>query len=238
MVGNEHYKDIQLTNLSIWATVEIISLEEAALLWAGIDPTFCRSLRDAEKLNSRQYQHAYVSRRAFLSGVSLGTLPTNELWCFDWNGTSFLHEDKQLPNISDIDPQKTTVNSQALISWAEKKRVMTMKQIVNQFKKQSQEAKYLQEITERQQQPVLQIEYKPLEPLFDTPEFETACDVVKEFWNKQQAGVKPPKQLEIKEFIRKTLREKTGVDPTEAAISRVDTLTRPPEFKNQQPSSK
>ncbi|MDO5072869.1 MAG: hypothetical protein Q4D63_00525 [Neisseria animaloris] len=119
-----------------------------------------------------------------------------------------------------------------IIKWAANNNVKSLKMMLAERNRTEQTE------TIKQPETVLQIEYKPLEPLFDTPEFETACDVVKEFWNKQQAGVKPPKQLEIKEFIRKALREKTGVDPTEAAISRVDTLTRPPEFKNQQPSSK
>ena len=86
--------------------------------------------------------------------------------------------------------------------------------------------------------PVLQIEYRPLETKYPTPEFEAACEVVKAYWNNQEAGVKPPKQLEIREFIRKVLREKTGVEPKQSEIERVDRITRPPQFRNQQATAK
>ena len=42
--------------------------------------------------------------------------------------------------------------------------------------------------------PVLQIEYRPLEPKYPTPEFEVACEAISEVWNKQEAGVKPPNE--------------------------------------------
>lgn len=238
---NDKYQGLALPDLSAWGAVEILTIDEAALLWGGIDPVYCRHFSDAEKYRYEQYQQAFTARRAFLSGISLGTLPTNELWCIDYRGESYLHADKQLPSINEIDSSATTVNSQALISWAEKKRVRTLKQAMTAYAKNQQEQKrhreFIKYIEEQTNDPAL-IEYKPLEPVYSTPEFEAACDVVQKYWNAFDGKGKPPKEIEIKEYISKVLSEKLGGKPSDAAINRVDTLTRPLEFKNQKKSNK
>nr|DAS85685.1 MAG TPA: hypothetical protein [Caudoviricetes sp.] len=236
------YQGLILPDLSAWGAVEILTVDEAALLWGGIDPAYCRHFSDAEKCRYEQYQQAFIARRAFLAGISLGTLPTNELWCINYQGDSYLHVDKQLPSITEIDTSATTVNSQALISWAEKKRVKTLKQAMSAYAKYQREQKERREFeklikNEASQHPA-SIEYRPLEPNYNTPEFETACEVIKKYWNSFDGRGKPPKEIEIKEYIEKVLTEKLGGKPTQAAINRVDTLTRPPQFKNQQKTLK
>lgn len=236
------YQGLTLPDLSAWGAVEILTVDEAALLWGGIDPAYCRHFSDAQEYRYEQYQQAFIARRAFLSGISLGTLPTNELWCINYHGDSYLHVDKQLPSITEIDTSATTVNSQALISWAEKKRVRTLKQTIATYAKNLREQKERYEfdkfIKNEASQPPALIECKPVEPVYDTPEFEAACEVIKKYWNNFDGRGKPPKELEIKEYIEEVLTEKLGGKPKQAAINRVDTLTRPPQFKNQQKTVK
>ncbi len=247
-----------LPDLSDWRLTPILTIEQASLLFGGIDPAFCQNgFDDAGRFHTAQFRRAYIARQAFLGGIILKTLTVHELFLFDHNGESYKADASILAEYSfeDIDIKRTTVMMGVLLSWAKRENCKSLRQTLTSTEKaakeaaeqKQQEAELAAELNaiearlkakKQNTTELIQIEYKPLEPLFHTPEFETACTVVKEFWNNQQAGVKPPKQFEIKEFIRKTLKEKTGVDPTEAAISRVDTLTRPPQFKNQQPSSK
>lgn len=233
-----------LPDLRIWGTVEILTIEKAALLWGGIDPAYCPTIDKAQSLYvAKQYQTAFVSRQAFLSAITTGTLATHELWCWDDYYNSYLHVDKQLPRMQDIDPHNTTVFTAALLSWAEKKRVLTVRQILNQIEKEKAEKLRIKEFIEHNAKetasakPILQIEYRELEPKHPTPEFDVACQVIKEFWNKVEEGVKPPKQIEIQEFIETTLTKITGVKPSKAEIERVDRLTRPPCFKNNTPKN-
>ena len=117
--------------------------------------------------------------------------------------------------MNDIAPNDTTIMQDVLISWASKERVLSLRQTIQAEKQEMKALPYC------------------VVPEFETPEFETACIAVKEFWNKQTVGVTPPKALIVQEFIKDTFKKITGVEPTQAAIRRIESLTRPPSFKNQ-----
>lgn len=231
-----------LPDLSDWRFVPILSLEQAALLWGGIDPAFIPTLEIAkQQAHPLQYRRANIALQAFLGGIVLKTLTVYKLFLRDYNGDSFPAEQKSAEFFLDeICAGQTLVMRNVIISWAEREDCLTLRQSLarrgGEFggKKDKQEAPP----TIIESKPVLQIEYRPLEPKYPTPEFEVACEAISEVWNKQEVGVKPPKEEEIQYIIREKLKEKTGVEPSKAAIARVDTLTRPPIFKNQQKSGK
>lgn len=193
----------------------------------------------------RQLAHVEENRiQAFLGGIVLKTLTVYKLFLRDYHGDPFPAEQKSAEFFLDeICAGQTLVMRNVIISWAEREGYLTLRQSLarrgGEFggKKDRQEAPP----TIIESKPVLQIEYRPLEPKYPTPEFEVACEAIEaisEVWNKQEAGVKPQKEEEIQYIIREKLKEETGVEPSKAAIARVDTLTRPPIFKNQQKSGK
>ena len=225
-----------LPDLSDWAIAPILTLEQAALLWGGIDPAFCR-FHEAHHEHEQKYRRAYITMQAFCGGVVLKTLQVHELFLIDrnyngWQLSYKANQSKDEFSIEDIDCQKTTIQRMVLLAWAHKEKCLTLRQSLKS------EEQIKKEIAVTQPEIITSIGYKPIEPIYDTPEFETACLVIKEFWNTFNGRGKPPKEVEIQEFIRKTLFEITGGKPSEAAVKRVDTLTRPPQFKNQQKTAK
>ncbi len=130
--------------------------------------------------------------------------------------------------MNDIAPNDTTIMQDVLISWASKERVLSLRQTIQAEEQVRREAAK----AEAEKQEMKALPYCVV-PEFETPEFETACIAVKEFWNKQTVGVTPPKARIVQEFIKDTFKKITGVEPTQAAIRRIESLTRPPSFKNQ-----
>lgn len=175
-------------------------------------------------------------RKAILSGIATGTLTPFELWIKYEDNLNGDYVEKvpntQAVSMSEIVTTRTTLIPKAFGIWLQKKGELTLRErLTRGLIIQPENA-----ISEPQT--ILQIEYQELAPLYDTPEFAAACQVIREFWNKYDGKGKPPKDIEIKEYIEKILTEKTGAKPPQAAINRVDTLTRPPQFKNQQKSIK
>ena len=68
-----------LPDLYSWGGVPIISIEQAALLWGGIDPAFTCDTREAKRCHPEQYQAAMIAKQAFLGGIVMKTLEAYEL---------------------------------------------------------------------------------------------------------------------------------------------------------------
>lgn len=225
-----------LPDLYSWGGVPIITIKQAALLWGGIDPAFTCDTREAKRCHPEQYQAAMIAKQAFLGGIVMKTLEAYELYLCDFNNSYRADQRQESFTFEDIDTRRTIVQTNVLIEWAQRRNIETMRQKLTRKEAILATANF--PCVKEMEREKLVIEHRPLEPRYPTPEFEAACEVVRERWNKQEEGVKPPKQLELHEFIRKILKEKTGSEPCEAEIRRVDTLTRPPQFKNQQPTKK
>lgn len=214
-----------LPDLSDWGLAPILTIEQAALLWGGIDPAFCR-FENAGMEHPQKYRRAYIAMQAFCGGIVLKTLQVHELFLIHYNGESYRANQAQGEfSIEDIDCQRTTVQKMVLLSWAKKEQCLTLKQTLTK-----QAKKEIANIPPPEN--IITIEHKPLEPVYNTPEFDAACEVIRKYWNEYDGRGKPTKEHTIQEFIKETLM-RLGVEPSKAAIQRIDTLTRPPQFKNQ-----
>lgn len=217
-----------MPDLSDWRLAPLWTLEQAALLWAGINPAFS-TFGNIWQEHPRKQARAKIALQAFLGGIVLKTLTVHELYLFDERGDAYCGNQKTTAfSMNDIAPNDTTIMQDVLISWASKERVLSLRQTIQAEEQARREAAK----AEAEKQEVKALPYCVV-PEFETPEFETACIAVKEFWNKQTVGVTPPKALIVQEFIKDTFKKITGVDPTQAAIRRIDSLTRPTSFKNQ-----
>lgn len=230
-----------LLDLSDWGKVPILTINQAAMLWGGIDPTFYSNIRCIEQLECEintnihieQYRMAIVAKQAFCGGISLKTLQSHDLYLFNDFGDFYkANQTTDTFSFTDIDTSRTTVSSMVLIAWAEKTNCTTLRQTLKQREKQE-----LQTILNAPP-PTVQIEYKQYKPKHYNPELETALEISQEIYDKCEKGVKPPKKIETQEIVEKKLQEKKGVKPLPAEVSRVDTLARPECFKNQQPTKK
>jgi hypothetical protein len=101
----------QLPDLSGWRYVEIWTLEEVALLWAGVDPAnhVGERLQDLrELLPPVQYKKAWMSLRAVSEAIAGGTLPFVESWEVheDWQGNCFERK-VEFPGFVDADRKLT-----------------------------------------------------------------------------------------------------------------------------------
>ncbi|MDK4674408.1 hypothetical protein QG061_05420 [Kingella kingae] len=239
MLLGEKMPNIPLTladfdDLSLWAKAPLITLEQAALLYGGINPNRISTLEQAKSVaHFEQYNHACVALQTFLGAIKLGTLPVYELYLWGNYEPYLANQNTDIYLISEIAISHTLLQTTALTAWTKKENFLSIRQKINL----QENLKELHENNLRlrkqaiEQQTIIQIEYKPLEPVYNTPEFETACQVVQKYWNNHTEG-KPPKEYEIQEFIEKTLTDLLGVKPSNAAIQRIDTLTRPLQFKN------
>ena len=217
-----------MPDLSDWRLAPLWTLEQAALLWAGINPAFF-TFMDIWQEHPRKQARVKIALQAFLGGIVLKTLTVHELYLFDERGGAYCDNQKTaIFRMGDIAPSDTTIMQDVLIGWASKERVLSLRQTIQAEEQARREAAK----AEAEKQEVKALSYCVV-PEFETPEFETACIAVKEFWNKQTVGVTPPKALIVQEFIKDTFKKITGVDPTQAAIRRIDSLTRPTSFKNQ-----
>ncbi|MDO4642012.1 MAG: hypothetical protein Q4A84_10005 [Neisseria sp.] len=227
---------VELPDLSDWKLPPLYTIEQAALLWGGIDPSTISNFQEAEKIaHPAQYRRACIARQAFLSGIILRTLTVQQLFLVnDFNGSLYPANQKTDSfSIDEVCISQTLVMRDVLIEWAKREQCYTLRQTLSKNKTPQVKTE-----TITQPETTLKIESKPLQPSYPTPEFEVACTVVKEYWNKLEKGKKPPKEAEIQDFIAKTLEKHLGCKPSQAAITRVDTLTRPQQFKNRQKNNK
>ncbi|WP_036386448.1 hypothetical protein [Microvirgula aerodenitrificans] len=118
----------ELPDLSDWRFVEVLTIEEAAMLWGGIDPsewatTSLDILRGT--ISPVQFRKAWTARKAFTEAVCAGTLPFVDAWerREDWQSGAydFRVEFPDLPNPNCLIANMTRINQAALLKWAKGK---------------------------------------------------------------------------------------------------------------------
>lgn len=124
----------ELPDLSDWLLIEVWTVEEAAMLWAGIDPMEHAGIRLLDlkhAVTPLQYRKASAFQRAISEAVCGGTLPFVEAWedCSDYNNSYDKEvEFPELPQHSSIIYYKTRINQAAFMKWAQSKRMLSMRQ--------------------------------------------------------------------------------------------------------------
>lgn len=226
-----------LPDLSAWKLTPILSLQQAAFLWGGIDPAFTADWETAKRVHPQQYQRAYIAQQAFLGGIVQRTLTAFELVLCGYNyGDRYVADQKSDRfSIDEICPIGTLVLRDVITEWARREQCLSIRQVLQQERRRQNAPPPppVQHLPTPAPEPVRLIEYQPYQPTHENPALVIAMQLSSEIWDKQQAGVRPPKQLETQEFIRKRYRELTGVEPLQAEIDRIDRIARPPRFKNQ-----
>ena len=128
----------QLPDLSDWRYVEVWTLEEAAMLWAAVDPldhenTRIKALGHDVPLTRKR--KALIFQRAVTEAVCAGTLAFVDAW--------ESHDDEQggtwekavahpkLPNPNNLMHHKTRVNQAAFMRWVGIKKIPSYRQLVS-----------------------------------------------------------------------------------------------------------
>jgi len=125
----------ELPDLSDWRLIEVWSIEEAAMLWAGIDPMEHVDVRLSDlkhAVSLLQYRKAFTFQRAIAEAVCGGTLPFVEAWeeHNDYNNGPWDKkiEFPELPEHSLIVHHLTRVSQAAFMKWAQSKKMWSLKQ--------------------------------------------------------------------------------------------------------------
>jgi hypothetical protein len=141
-----------------------------------------------------------------------------------------MHDAGQLPRISEVSSSETTVITRALINWAAKKKILTMRQWQDQQCIDIPDEPMSTRPSDSSNNAVLEIPYCPKH---ENPSFEVLQEISKEVWDQIEKGDQPPKQLIIHGLIKEKYKQRTGVEPPANEIKRIDAIARPPAFKNQ-----
>ncbi|WP_426192584.1 hypothetical protein [Massilia sp. DWR3-1-1] len=127
----------ELPDLSDWRFVEVWTVEEAAMLWAAIDPWDHETRRLNELrgiVRIMQYKKAGTYQRAIAEAVCAGTLPFVKAW--------ELHEDYQngswakevsfpdLPDSNTIIHHMTRISQAAFMKWVKSKNIPSYREFV------------------------------------------------------------------------------------------------------------
>ena len=205
-----------LPDLYSWGGVPIITIEQAALLWGGIDPAFTCDTREAKRCHPEQYQAAMIAKQAFLGGIVMKTLEAYELYLCDFNNSYRADQRQESFTFEDIDTRRTIVQTNVLIEWAQRRNIETMRQKLTRKEAILATANF--PCVKEMEREKLVIEHRPLEPRYPTPEFEAACEVVRERWNKQEEGVNPLNNWYYTNLSEKYLKKKQGVNPAKQKL--------------------
>ena len=227
-----------LPDLSAWRHVELLTVKQAALLWAGVDPVFCKSIYDLAKTSREQYRIAYTFQQAILSGICTGTLSANDIYVFDRNDDSPFPEpipytESILPSINDIDPSCTTVKTISITSWATKKDFLSIRQIAAIKERQEATTKFEVNQSIKNQQATTVVHQIAYQSKHDNPSMEVLHEISRQVWDKVDKGGAPPKALKIDDLIIEEYVKRTGVKPSANIIRQINSIARPPIFKNQ-----
>ena len=131
----------QLPDLSGWRYVEVWTLEEAAMLWAAIDPMDYPGKRLAElKTYFRPEQHkkALLFLRAATEAVCAGTLSFTEAFEEDYDDNHGAWTRKvafpDLPAPDAVVAHRTRVKQAVFMLWAKSKNIPSYRQSLTQSK--------------------------------------------------------------------------------------------------------
>lgn len=124
----------ELPDLSDWRFVEVWTIEEAALLWAAVNPvehmgTRLKDLRHV--LSLQQYSKACIYQRAIIEAVCGGSLGFVTAWEDHQDFNNSYEKEIEFPDLpahSYIIPHMTRVNQAAFIKWADGKKMLSVKQ--------------------------------------------------------------------------------------------------------------
>ena len=133
-------EDYELPDLSDWRHVEVWTLEEAAMLWAAIDPMdyYGKRLIELErKIPPKRYKKARLFLRALSEAVCAGSLPFTEAW--EWTGYYGDNECAKidfpdLPSPRYIATNLTRINLSAFLKWVKSKNILSYRQEVMKAK--------------------------------------------------------------------------------------------------------
>jgi hypothetical protein len=132
--NGENVEPHELPDLSDWRFVEVWTIEEAALLWAALNPIEHMGIRltDLKRVISpQQYSKACIYQRAITEAVCGGTLGFVTAWedHQDYQNSYEKQVDfPDLPDYSCIIPHMTRVTQAAFIKWADSKKMLSIKQ--------------------------------------------------------------------------------------------------------------
>lgn len=124
----------ELPDLSDWRLVEVWTIEEAALLWAAINPMdhMGRRLHDLRPvLAPAQYSKACIFQRAIIEGVCGGTLPFKSAWEERPDYQSSYEKEVEFPELPEpsyILPHMTRISQAAFIKWTQGKKMWSVRQ--------------------------------------------------------------------------------------------------------------
>ena len=126
----------ELPNLADWRNVEAWTLEEAAMLWAAIDPFDHLDVRLKDlgnKVSSIRRRKAMIYQRAAVEAVCAGTLPfvVAKEWHEDFNGNQWENTigPQNLPDRDTVRPHRTVVKQAAFMKWTQSKGIKSYRQI-------------------------------------------------------------------------------------------------------------
>ncbi len=130
-----------LPDLSGWRYVEVWTLEEAAMLWAAIDPIDYTGKRLNElkvELHPVQYKKALLFLRAATEAVCAGTLPFTEAFeeahDNDYGAWTRKVDFPDLPAPTVVVEHLTRVKQAAFILWTKSKNIPSYRQSLTQSK--------------------------------------------------------------------------------------------------------
>lgn len=131
----------QLPDLSGWIHVEVWTLEEAAMLWAAIDPMEHAGKRLEElkpNLCPAQYKKALLFMRATKEAVCAGTLSFTDAFEEDYDDMNGYWMRKvsfpDLPDPTLVVAHKTRVKQAVFMLWAKSKNIPSYRQSLTQSK--------------------------------------------------------------------------------------------------------
>ena len=128
----------ELPDLTDWLTIEVWTLEEAAMLWAAVDPFDHHDVRInklGKEVSFSQRRKAMVYQRAAIEAVCVGTLPfvlaMERSFDDDFNQWMETIHPHALPDRSKIVAHGTILKSAAFINWAKSKKIQSYRQLVS-----------------------------------------------------------------------------------------------------------
>ncbi|GAB2902733.1 hypothetical protein GCM10027202_34210 [Microvirgula curvata] len=225
-------------DLSLWALVEVLTVEQAAMLIGGIDPSEFRLIELAQgSVHTAMYKRAVVARQALCGAISLGTLPSLEVWQQSWSGDQYVIGAKQSASPADIVAERTTIQTSALLSWLARKQFRTIKQdvkeaIASAFRKGWQQGETQQkngEVSEAQPMAILP------KRTYTTPPLDVIEEVIAEHWegyDPSDPNAKAPKQHVITQAIYRKLEERGVANPSATMVDYMDRIARHPNAKS------